>query len=152
MTDAIEKEVNIRAPRSRVWRAIAERSDFGEWFGVDFAGSGEFRPGETVSGNLSAEDWKHLAVTIEVVDVVPETNLSFHWHPYAVDVNIDYSAEPMTVVEFTLEDVAGGTRLRVVESGFDRIPLERRAEAIRMNDGGWAEQIQNIERYVLTSV
>jgi uncharacterized protein YndB with AHSA1/START domain len=78
----------------------------------------------------------------------PERLFSFNWHPYAKNPNVDYSSEPPTLVEFTLEKAAGGTRLRVVESGFDKIPASRRAEAFRMNDGGWSAQMQNIADYV----
>jgi uncharacterized protein YndB with AHSA1/START domain len=89
-------------------------------------------------------------VTIEfaIERMDPESRLSYRWHPYPVNSGVDYSSEPTTLVEFELEEVAGGTQLRVVESGFDRIPLARRTEAFRMNDAGWAEQLENIARYV----
>jgi uncharacterized protein YndB with AHSA1/START domain len=87
-----------------------------------------------------------MAVQVERMD---EPRLfAFRWHPYAVESGVDYSAEPTTLVEFRLDEVAGGTRLTVVESGFDRIPAARRDEAFRMNEGGWAEQLLNIERHV----
>jgi uncharacterized protein YndB with AHSA1/START domain len=92
----------------------------------------------------------HELVTIEIAieRMDPESRLSYRWHPYPVESAVDYSSEPTTLVEFQLDEVAGGTQLTVVESGFDRIPLARRAEAFRMNDAGWAEQLENIARYV----
>jgi uncharacterized protein YndB with AHSA1/START domain len=80
--------------------------------------------------------------------IEPERYFSYRWHPYAADPNVDYSKEPTTLVEFRLDEVAEGTALTIVESGFDRIPLSRRAEAFRMNEAGWASQVRNIERYV----
>jgi uncharacterized protein YndB with AHSA1/START domain len=145
-TDRIEKTVVLRAPRSRVWRAIASPDEFGAWFGVKLEGS--FAPGARVSGQITTPGYEHLTMDITVERVDPERLLSYHWHPYAVEPGVDYASEPTTLVEFRLEEVAGGTRLTVVESGFDRIPLARRAEAFRMNEGGWTEQLKNIERHV----
>ena len=150
MQDSIFKEVVIKAPRTRVWRAISDKTEFGNWFGVKFAG-GTFAPGETVSGNITYPGYEHLLMDIDVVDVEPETRLSYRWHPNATDPNYDYSSEPKTLVVFTLEESDGGTKLRIVESGFDAIPLHRRAEAFRSNDGGWAEQTKRIDRYVTES-
>ena len=150
MPDRIEKQIVIRAPRARVWRAIADKTEFGAWFGVKFP-AGTFRPGETVSGKITYPGYEHLVMDIELVDVVPERRLSYRWHPNAVEPDVDYSSEPMTLVVFTLEDAPGGTLLKIVESGFDSIPLHRRAEAFRSNDGGWAEQTVNIERHVTAS-
>lgn len=150
MADSIVKEVVIQAPRARVWRAIADKTEFGNWFGVKFEG-GTFVPGETVSGNITYPGYEHMVMDIDVVDVEPETRLSYRWHPNAIDASYDYSSEPMTLVTFTLEDADGGTRLRIVETGFDAIPLHRRAEAFRSNDGGWAEQAGRIDRYVTAS-
>ena len=150
MSDTIEKEVVIHGPRERVWRALTDKSEFGTWFRVDFP-EGQFRPGETVTGKILHPGWEHISMTIDVVEVVPLERFSYRWHPYAVDPAVDYSGEPMTLVTFTLDEVDGGTRLRVVESGFDQIPLHRRAEAIRMNEGGWTGQMKNIERHVTAS-
>ena len=147
MSDAIEKEILIRAPRSRVWRAIVDKSQFGTWFGVRFP-SGQFTPAEKVRGNITYPGYEHVTMEIEVVEVSPEERFAYRWHPYAVDPNVDYSSEPTTLVTFTLHEQADGTLLKIVESGFDRIPPHRRDEAIRMNDGGWAEQIHNIDRHV----
>jgi uncharacterized protein YndB with AHSA1/START domain len=147
MTDRIEKIAVIRAPRSRVWRAISDARQFGEWFRVKL--EGEFVPGATVRGKITHLGYEHLTMELVVDRIEPERLFSYRWHPYVVDPKVDYSPEPMTLVEFILDDTSdGGTRLTIVESGFDSIPLARRAEAFRMNDGGWTEQMQNIARYV----
>jgi uncharacterized protein YndB with AHSA1/START domain len=145
--DRIEKTIVLRAPRARVWKALVDKSEFGEWFGVRLP-PGSFEPDTNVSGNITYPGYEHVTMSIEIVEVVPERKLSYRWHPYAIDPNVDYSGEPTTLVTFTLEDVPEGTRLMLVESGFDSIPLERRAEAWRMNDGGWTEQMLNVERHV----
>jgi uncharacterized protein YndB with AHSA1/START domain len=150
MSDRIEKQIVIRAPRSRVWRAIANRTEFGEWFGVRFP-AGTFSAGEHVQGNITHPGYEHLTMDLDVVEVSPETRLSFRWHPYAIDPSVDYSSEEQTLVTFTLEDAPEGTLLTVVESGFDRVPLHRRAEAFRMNENGWSQQMKNIERHVAAS-
>ena len=147
MADRIEKQVLLRAPRSRVWRALADRTEFGEWFGVRLP-AGKFAPGEEVRGNITVKGYEHLLMTVVVDRVEPEKFLSFRWHPYAIDPKKDYSSEPMTLVAFTLSDAEGGTLLKVVESGFDKVPLARREEAWRMNDSGWAAQMKNIDRHV----
>jgi len=145
-TDRIEKTVILKASRARVWRAIADAKQFGEWFRVRL--DGEFAAGAAIRGNLTYPGYEHLTMEVVVERMEPERFFSYRWHPHAVDPKVDYSTEPMTLVEFTLEDAAGGTRLTIVESGFDRIPLSRRALAFRMNSDGWSEQLQNIERYV----
>ena len=147
MPDRIEKQIVLRAPRARVWRAIVDRTEFGTWFKVSFP-PGTFTAGETVRGKITHPGYEHLVMDIDVVDVVPEQRLSYRWHPYDVDPNVDNSAEPKTLVTFTLEDAGGGTRLTIVESGFDKVPAHRRAEAFKMNEQGWSEQITNIERHV----
>ena len=147
MTDRIEKQILLRAPRARVWQAIVDKSEFGTWFGVRFA-PGTFAAGEKVSGQITYPGYEHLIIGIEVVEVSPERRLSYRWHPYDIDPRVDLSAEPTTLVTFTLEEKAEGTLLTIVESGFDRIPLHRRDEAFRMNDSGWTEQITNIKRHV----
>jgi uncharacterized protein YndB with AHSA1/START domain len=146
-TDRIEKTIVLRAPRSRVWRAIATAEEFGAWFGVKLEGA--FALGARVRGRITTPGYEHLTMEITIEQVDPERLFSYRWHPNAIDPGVDYSGEPTTLVEFRLDEVAGGTRLTVIESGFDRIPLERRAEAFRENDQGWAEQIKNIERYVM---
>jgi uncharacterized protein YndB with AHSA1/START domain len=145
-TDRIEKSVILRAPRTRVWNAIADSAQFGEWFGVRLAAP--FVEGATLRGQIldPAYDAVPMEMTIERIE--PERYFSYRWHPYAHDPAVDYSQEPSTLVEFTLADAAGGTLLTVVESGFDRLPPARRAEAFRMNEEGWAAQLGHIERYL----
>ena len=145
-TDRIEKSIFLRAPRSRVWRAVANAEEFGAWFGARLEGA--FAPGTRVTGPITTPGYEHLILEFAIERVDPERLLSYRWHPYAIEPGVDYSGEPTTLVEFRLEDEAGGTRLTVTESGFDRIPLSRRAEAFRMNDQGWAQQLKNVERHV----
>lgn len=146
MTDRIEKNVVLNAPLTRVWRAISDSREFGAWFGAKLEGA--FTPGAHLIGHITTPGYEHLAMELFVEEVAPERLLSYRWHPYAVDPDVDYSSEPTTLVEFRLAEVAEGTRLTVVESGFDQIPAERRAEAFRMNEGGWSGQIENIARHV----
>jgi uncharacterized protein YndB with AHSA1/START domain len=145
-TDRIEKAIVLRAPQSRVWRALANAQEFGKWFGIEFKGA--FKPGERIEGQITSPGYEHVTIEFTIERMDPESRLSYRWHPYAIDPAIDYSSEPTTLVEFHLEEVPGGTQLTVIESGFDRIPLARRAEALRMNDDGWASQLVNIERHV----
>jgi uncharacterized protein YndB with AHSA1/START domain len=145
-TDRIEKQVVIKAPRARVWDALADTAKFGEWFGVELPG--EFVSGARLSGRIKHEEYKGVPFEITVERVEPEHVLSWRWHPNSVERDRDYGAEPTTLVAFELRDVQDGTLLIVVESGFDAIPLERRAAAYRGNDEGWAIQVQAIERYV----
>lgn len=145
-TDRIEKTIVLRAPRSRVWQAVTTAEEFGAWFGVKLAGS--FAPGARVNGRITTPGYDHLSFEMVIERVEPERLFSYRWHPYAIDPKVDYSSEPMTLCEFTLDDVPEGTRLTIVESGFDRIPAARRAEAFRMNEGGWGGQLGNIERYL----
>ena len=145
-TDRIEKTVTLAAPRARVWQAIADARQFGEWFRVRL--DGEFAAGVAIRGHITYPRYEYITMEVLVERMEPERFFSYRWHPYAIDPKVDYSPEPMTLVEFTLEDAPGGTRLTIVESGFDRVPLGRRAEAFRMNSDGWSEQMQNIERHV----
>ena len=145
-TDRIEKRVVLRAPRTRVWRALTNADEFGTWFRVKLEGA--FTEGRWIRGRLAIPDYEHLTLEMLVERIDPERYFSYRWHPYAVDPAVDYSAEPTTLVEFTLEETDDGTALTIVESGFDRISLARRAEAFRMNDNGWAGQIKHLERYV----
>jgi uncharacterized protein YndB with AHSA1/START domain len=146
MSNSIEKHVEIQAPVSRVWRALTDHREFGEWFRVKL--DGPFVPGEVSRGHITYPGYEHLKWEVTIREMVPERLFSFAWHPYAVDPDIDYSNEPSTLVEFRLEPKGGGTLLVVIESGFDAIPKERRFEAYRMNEGGWAEQMKNIETHV----
>jgi uncharacterized protein YndB with AHSA1/START domain len=146
MTDRIEKSIEIKAPVARVWRALTDHKEFGTWFRVRL--DGPFVPGQVSRGQITHPGYEHIKWESVVQKMEPERLFSFTWHPYAIDPNEDYSKETPTLVEFTLEKTATGTLLRVVESGFDRIPGKRRAEAFRMNEGGWAAQMKNIERHV----
>jgi uncharacterized protein YndB with AHSA1/START domain len=156
-TDRIEKKAFLKAPRERVWRAISDSKEFGSWFGVALEGA--FIAGADITGRIAPtkvdpevaklqQPHAGKAFTISVDRVEPMRVFSFRWHPGAVDPGADYSKEPTTLVEFTLEEAPGGTILTIVESGFDRIPLERRAKAFAGNDAGWAHQAKLIEKYL----
>jgi uncharacterized protein YndB with AHSA1/START domain len=145
-TDRIEKTILLRAPRARVWRALADAREFGAWFLVKL--ESPFVPGATVRGQVTHPGYEHVTMEVTVERMDAERLFSFRWRPYAIDPNVDYSAEPKTLVEFRLEDAEGGTRLTITESGFDAIPAGRRAEAYRMNDQGWTQQTENIRRHV----
>jgi len=145
-TDRIEKTVQLRAPVARVWRALTDAEEFGDWFRVKLEGA--FVVGATVRGRITYPGYEHLRMEVRVERMDRERLFAFRWHPAAVDPGLDYAAEPTTLVEFRLEETTDGTRLTVVESGFDRLPAGRRAEAFRMNDQGWSEQMRNIERHV----
>lgn len=148
-TDRIEKQIVLKAPRARVFRALTDTHEFGAWFGVVF--DGPFAVDRVLRGKITTKGYDHLTMEIRVERIEPERHFSFRWHPYAIDPGVDYSKEPTTLVTFTLEDTPGGTRLTVVESGFDAIPAARRAEAFRMNAQGWEAQMKNVERHVGTA-
>jgi uncharacterized protein YndB with AHSA1/START domain len=148
-TDRIERQIQLKAPRSRVWQALIQPKAFGEWFGVALEGDA-FVQEKLAKGHITIPGYEHLKFEFLVACIEPERRFGFRWHPYAVDPDKDYDDEPTTLVMFELEDSSGGTLLRVVESGFDAIPIERRAEAFRMNSHGWEEQMGNIQRYVAT--
>ena len=145
-TDRIEKQITLDAPRSRVWRALTEVKQFNAWFGVSLATP--FAPGAEVSGRLAIRGYEHVTLTIWIETMEPDRFFSFRWHPYAIEPGVDYSAEPTTLVSFTLEDAGAGTRLTIVESGFDAIPESRRAKAFSMNRNGWNGQAENIRKYL----
>jgi uncharacterized protein YndB with AHSA1/START domain len=146
MSDRIEKRIELKAPISRVWRAITDYREFGEWFRVKL--DGPFVPGKISIGHVTYPGYEHLKWEAVVQEMEPERLFSLTWHPYAIDPKKDYSNEPSTLVEFRLEKTATGTLLLLTESGFDKIPADRRLEAFRMNDRGWIEQMKNIESYV----
>jgi uncharacterized protein YndB with AHSA1/START domain len=146
VTDRIEKRVVLRAARSRVWRALTDADEFGTWFGVKFHGA--FTEGAILRGRITSPGYEHLTMEVLVERIEPERYFAYRWHPNAVDPEADYSHEPTTLVEFRLDETGEGTTLTITESGFDRIPLTRRADAFRMNEGGWTEQARNIERHV----
>ena len=147
-TDRLERSIHIKAPRARVWRALADAAEFGSWFGVKLEQQ-SFVAGEAVRGHITHPGYEQLRFEAQVERVEPEELLSFYWHPYAVDPAVDYTQEAPTLVTFTLEDdPEHGTRLTVVESGFDKLPPQRRDEAFRMNSLGWDAQVINIARHV----
>ena len=144
--DRIEKKIVLRAARSRVWRALTDAREFSEWFRVDLRG--QFEAGKEISGKVTYPGYEHLTMTARVERMEPERLFSFRWHPAAIDLEVDYSAEPTTLVEFRLEDTAEGTLLTVTESGFQALPAARQGFAHEANSGGWEEQLRNIERHV----
>jgi uncharacterized protein YndB with AHSA1/START domain len=146
MESRIEKRVALQAPVARVWRALTDYREFGQWFRVKL--DGPFVPGQVSRGHITYPGYEHLRWEAVVEKMELERLFSFTWHPYAVDLQKDYSTETPTLVEFGLEKTPTGTLLRVTESGFDKIPSERRVEALRMNDGGWVEQMKNIAAHV----
>ena len=156
-TDRIEKTVVLKAPLERVWRAISDSEEFGRWFGLRF--DGPFVAGTsvravitptTVDEAVAKRQEPHIGVesTWQIVAVEPRRRFAYRWHPYAVEPGVDYAAEPTTLVEFTLDETDEGVRLRIVESGFDKIPAARRSAAIEANSGGWAAQVELVARYL----
>lgn len=156
-TDRIEKTTVLRAPRERVWRAISDAKQFGSWFGVEF--DGPFVAGQHLTGRIvptsvdaevakSQEPYRGRAFDFTIDRIEPMRLFSFRWHPFAVDQNVDYSKEPTTLVEFVLEELAEGTKLNITESGFDKVSLDRRAQAFAMNEQGWAAQAKLLEKYL----
>jgi len=157
ISDRIQKTVTLRAPRSRVWRAVSDSKEFGEWFGVRF--DGPFKSNTPLRGAITPtradaevanlqKPYEGMTFEIIVDRIEPERLFSFKWHPFAVEKGVDYSSEPMTLIVFELEDVADETRLTITESGFDQIPLERRARAFTANTGGWSKQVELIAKHL----
>jgi uncharacterized protein YndB with AHSA1/START domain len=146
MNSLIEKRIELKAPLSRVWRALTDYREFGKWFRVKL--DGPFVAGQVSRGQITYPGYEHIQWEAVVQKIEPERLFSFTWHPYAVNPKIDYSIETPTLVEFRLEKTKNGTLLLLTESGFDKIPIDRRLEAFRMNDGGWTEQMKNIEKHV----
>jgi uncharacterized protein YndB with AHSA1/START domain len=144
-SDRIEKRIELKAPVSRVWRALTDHREFGEWFRVKL--DGPFVPGQVSRGQITYPGYEHVKWYAVVQKIEPQRLFSFTWH-HSHDPNADLSKEPTTLVEFRLEKTAAGTLLTVTESGFENLPADRRAEMFRMNDAGWTEQIKNIEKYV----
>jgi uncharacterized protein YndB with AHSA1/START domain len=158
-TDRIEKQILLQAPAARVWEAVSDSKRFGTWFGVAF--DGPFVAGSRVTGKIvpTAVDQEvaklqkpHEGKAFEfwVERIEPKHRIAFRWHPYAVDPGLDYSREPTTLIVFELQSVSGGTQLTISESGFDQIPLARRAQAFAANEGGWAHQSMLIKKYLAT--
>jgi uncharacterized protein YndB with AHSA1/START domain len=158
--DQIKKEAVLRAPLERVWRAISDADEFGRWFGVRF--DGPFVAGTSVTGVITPTTVDEAVARAQephagksdmwqIVAVEPQWRLAFRWHPYAVESGTDYSQEPTTLVEFTLTETNDGVLLRIVESGFDKIPVERRATAFERNSEGWAAQTELVRKYLALS-
>jgi len=146
MSNRIEKTIELNAPIEKVWRALTDHNEFGEWFRVKL--DGPFVPGEVTSGHIAYPGYEHLKWVARIKQMEAPRLFSFTWHPYAIDPAVDYSKETPTLVEFRLEPTPKGTRLVLVESGFDALPGDRMTEAMRKNDGGWAEQMKNIQAHV----
>jgi uncharacterized protein YndB with AHSA1/START domain len=155
--DRIEKHIVLRAPRDRVWRALTDSSEFGSWFGMRL--DGPFLPGAHVRGTIvpttvdagvaaAQKEYEGFPFEIIIEKIEPSRLFSFRWHPFATERDVDYSNEPTTLVEFVLEDASGGVMLTVAESGFERIPLARRAKAFTANEQGWTMVITLIEKYL----
>lgn len=148
-TDRIEKQIILRAPRQRVWRALTDATEFGTWFRVQL--DGPFVVGNKTIGTITSPGYEHLQMQMRIEKIDRERfQFAYRWNPYAIDPSVDYSKEEPTLVEFQLDEAPEGTRLTVTESGFDKLPASRRDEAFRMNSGGWAAQLTNIERHVTT--
>src|SRR6201997_1991832 len=156
-TDRIEKQVVLRAPMDRVWRAISDSQEFGRWFGVRI--DGPFVAGTsvtaTITGTTVDEEGAELQLphagakaTWQIVAVEPSRRLAYRWHPFAVDADVDYAVEHTTLVEFTLSPTLDGVLLSIVESGFDAIPAARRSAAFEANSGGWAKQVELVRKYL----
>lgn len=145
-TDRIEKRIELKAPVARVWRALTDHTEFSRWFCVKL--ESPFVPGKSTRGRITYPGYEWMIMEVVVQKMERERVFSYTWHPCAIDPKADYSAEPPTLVEFTLTKSPAGTLLVVTESGFDRIPAWRRDEAFRMNSAGWEEQVTNIETYV----
>jgi uncharacterized protein YndB with AHSA1/START domain len=143
-TDRIEKTIVLNAPRSKVWRALTDSAQFGEWFQAN--PEGPFTPGRRVRGPITAPGYEHVTFEVTVEQVEPERLFSWRWQPGG-DPDIDPAA-PTTLVVFQLEEIPEGTRLTVTETGFDRIPVSRRSKAFRENDQGWTGQLENIRKYL----
>jgi len=156
-TDRVEKKAVIRAPRAKIWRALTDSKEFGTWFGMRL--DAPFEPQKSVHGTIvpttvdpevAKHETPYEGVRFELVidRIEPEKVFSFRWHPGAVDPKVDYSSEPMTLVTFTLDEADGGILVTVTESGFDRLPAERRAKALAGNAEGWAMVVTLLDTYV----
>jgi uncharacterized protein YndB with AHSA1/START domain len=155
--DQIEKKIVLKATRERVWRAISDSKRFGAWFGVEFDGpfaEGEWLSGRIVPTKVDPEIAKLQQPTVGmkfsllVERIEPMERLSFRWHPFAIDPEYNYSKEATTRVVFDLREADSGILLTITESGFDQIPIARRARALESNDKGWGHQTKLIEKYL----
>ena len=146
-TDRLERSILIQAPRQRVWRALSDAEEFGSWFGANLKGQ-TFAAGRRTRGQITIPGYTHVWFDVVIERVEPPALLSYRWHPHAIEAGVDYTAEEPTLVTFTLEDAPGNaTLLKVVESGFDKVPPHRRLEAFRGNSAGWEMQLENVARH-----
>jgi len=146
MENSISRQIEIKAPVSKVWQALTDAKQFAQWFKVTL--EGPFVPGKTTHGKNTYKGYEHLKMVFMIREIKPESYFSYAWHPFAKDPTFDYSKEEPTLVEFHLEKTATGTLLKVTESGFNKITASRRAEAFKMHTGGWEQQLKNIEAFV----
>jgi uncharacterized protein YndB with AHSA1/START domain len=155
--DRIEKQAVLKAPVARAWNAVSDATEFGKWFGVAF--NGPFVEGKKLNGRIvpttvdpqvakMQKPYEGMPFEFVVDRIEPQRRISFKWHPFAIEKGVDYSKEPMTLIVFDLKEVPGGTRLTITESGFDRIPVERRAKAFAANEGGWEKQMELVAKYL----
>jgi uncharacterized protein YndB with AHSA1/START domain len=146
MNNLIEKKIELYAPISRVWRALTDYREFGEWFGVKL--DSPFELGKVTRGHITYPGYEHIKWEAAVQKMEYEKLFSYTWHPYAVEPEVDYSAETPTLVEFRLENTSNGTLFLLTEVGFDNIPVDRQEEAYRMHESGWSDQVRNIQNYL----
>lgn len=146
MSNTIEKSIEIKASRSRVWKALTDSKEFGAWFGINI--EGPFKVGKVSSGKITIEGFTHVPWNSTIKAMEEPSYFAYTWHPYAVDPDVDYSGEPETLVEFWLEESDGQTSVRVRETGFDNLPPHRIADALRANTHGWGAQLENIKKHV----
>ena len=145
-TDSIEKQIELKAPVSRVWRALTDYREFNQWFQAKL--DSPFTPGKVTRGQSSCSGSEHVDIMLMVEKMEPERFFSYRWHPFSIDSAVDYSKEPTTLVEFQLEAKNGGTVLTVKESGFDALSAERRSQAFPRHEEGWVHQLANIAHHV----
>ena len=157
-SDRIQKKILLHAPLKRIWNALADSKEFGTWFGMKF--DAPFTPGARMRGTIvptkvnanvakAQQKYEGMPVEITIEKMEPERLFSFRWHPYAIEQDVDYSAEPTTLIEFLLEETKDGVMLTVTESGFDQIPLARRVKAFTANEQGWGMALKLLEEYLV---
>lgn len=152
MQDKIEKQIVVKAPIARVWRAISDSEQFGEWFRVKL--DGPFVLGEVTTGKVTVPGFEHMIWRSVTTVIEAERRLAFTWNPYDYEPYDDETEAaradaPQMLVEFRLESTDEGTRVTIVESGFASLPDDARREAMFLrNEGGWNEQVSNIKNYV----
>jgi uncharacterized protein YndB with AHSA1/START domain len=149
-TDRIEKQIVVHAPRDQVWRTITDPVEFGRLFSFEM--NGAFVPGEPVSGTVTLPEYEGISFHLTVERMEPDRLFSWRWHPGAIERGVDFSAEPTTLVEVELQDHPEGTLVRLLESGFDGIPLARRASAFKLNGQGWSQLLEAIKQSVEAAV